>query len=1428
MLQRRKKYRNKTIMGYKRLASAFINLSQVSDQKPFSGDVPLYPVVGWSKVTPTKKDVNNFLGDDRQTPLAIIGVQRVSSENLLYSISQDVIANDNYANGVDEELFLGVEIIEEKSDLSGLEYSTTDQGGSELEDENINYENSAPSKNHLKNMNVNDIFRKHQQIPRNIKKKLVWLLKKLKVSEDELKVLDPSLIVDDPSGSSTYNNVLTNNIREGRKEFDIKDLEKRLMNMILRKGVHHNRRGSSRLIEMDQRIITRKNGELFSNGGESKKKELMAEDIDEFDDYYNEYQLEADDFNVDDLLLTSSGSSDSSFTSASGSSGASARRFSSSACYSDFRRMDNFSIHSLPPQRPLLLPFFSSPSNTNNISTTKTLLNNGSSSNTVTKIKSRFNGHDNLDTNHNHHNNDDTNNYDRVPLNDNYGHSHTDPNLINGNHKYKDKEMLNDNDKHHRRSNIVNVNSKNNLKFLLAALQIAKTRDLDVDRLKNQHNKMTNNDSPQDVRLDIIKKTLTDKSIKLKSENQSNPPLFETVKGASNFKTNIINDINADAGMTDSKTAGTMTLNDKIKLAAKVAKKKTEFKSRGKGTSTQISEACDSMLKVVFNDHRVRGAKDSSGITDHIDEIPLDTKDVGIKGRKLSIKRRKDKFLNLSKGSAALAQSFSCPFNKDSYSDDNKEDIDDSNRSANKRATYKFLDRNKSLTGKSKKEQENENPSFLTPESDVSQKETVTDTDISDYRRLNNYNNINKKISDRCKKILSDPEREASKDKTTHEQTKTDKKTNRFAIKKYSSAPPKKSLINTSSSKRLTPISASHHLNHLVAGMSRCSTNASFNENTLTKSTLTVEMFEEQLLGRNKDLISDHSKVWIVLDKDIACSKLLHEKYLLNNMCSFQLSFPCDIKPFFNFLISKVYDNMHSCRTQVPKIAVSALNPAAVHHHNNNYNEEYKNMPTYTVVCLGNDRTFHSFIRYFTECFRGKDGEIQNKLAFALVPLYPPDTSFENYCSFSSICDMMCRLDGKYSEYFGDDKWHTFFRSEINIESSEKTQEKSDDNNFEMEIVFNRIFDYLNDLSRRIYVPLGEIMLNFNQNHFHELAESTQIFVPFLNDVKMVFNDRINASVVKSLISKSKKCSQKDPTQSFNIDNNPIMSLSMDDEMSFNNYSSSTGSYLEDHPKKNTQFSPPTNRNNNKPKLTCVNIQPLELTFHQPNYIHMDYWYYSHENPSSSNTNFDANQNPKTKPKLNNSCNNPESNFNKKFERQFDKLEERLDNVIHHKTNIRNKDLNSKIPKNPEIIHDKACPDSLENINMGMMERKERLHKRSIKAGSRFQYMRVSRESAPTSNNLLTLRCGIKEKKQTFKNLGKKSKINENSDILSQNNVQRLVVCSTKSLTHPLKVIVDGVEWNGVKFFQVSSQWQTHIKYFPLLLSPAQPIPSNT
>uniref|UniRef100_M4A1Z1 Phosphofurin acidic cluster sorting protein 1 n=1 Tax=Xiphophorus maculatus TaxID=8083 RepID=M4A1Z1_XIPMA len=64
--------------------------------------------------------------------------------------------------------------------------------------------------------------------------------------------------------------------------------------------------------------------------------------------------------------------------------------------------------------------------------------------------------------------------------------------------------------------------------------------------------------------------------------------------------------------------------------------------------------------------------------------------------------------------------------------------------------------------------------------------------------------------------------------------------------------------------------------------------------------------------------------------------------------------------------------------------------------------------------------------------------------------------------------------------------------------------------------------------------------------------------------------------------------------------------------------------------------------------------------------------------------------------------------------------------------------------------------------------------------------------------------------------LGKKPK-EKDMDSKSQmiEGISRLI-CSAKQQQTILKVSIDGVEWNDVKFFQLAAQWPTHVKYLPV------------
>ncbi|OQR76858.1 phosphofurin acidic cluster sorting protein 1-like, partial [Tropilaelaps mercedesae] len=97
-----------------------------------------------------------------------------------------------------------------------------------------------------------------------------------------------------------------------------------------------------------------------------------------------------------------------------------------------------------------------------------------------------------------------------------------------------------------------------------------------------------------------------------------------------------------------------------------------------------------------------------------------------------------------------------------------------------------------------------------------------------------------------------------------------------------------------------------------------------------------------------------------------------------------------------------------------------------------------------------------------------------------------------------------------------------------------------------------------------------------------------------------------------------------------------------------------------------------------------------------------------------------------------------------------------------------------------------------------------------------FRHLQVHR--LPPSH-LLTLSYSTKEKvKQKVMRLGKKKSSTgaDEGTTKSADGVQRLI-CSSKNA--PLRITIDGTEWTNVKFFQLSSQWQTHVKTVPFAVN---------
>ncbi|XP_077598239.1 phosphofurin acidic cluster sorting protein 1 [Stigmatopora nigra] len=123
-------------------------------------------------------------------------------------------------------------------------------------------------------------------------------------------------------------------------------------------------------------------------------------------------------------------------------------------------------------------------------------------------------------------------------------------------------------------------------------------------------------------------------------------------------------------------------------------------------------------------------------------------------------------------------------------------------------------------------------------------------------------------------------------------------------------------------------------------------------------------------------------------------------------------------------------------------------------------------------------------------------------------------------------------------------------------------------------------------------------------------------------------------------------------------------------------------------------------------------------------------------------------------------------------------------------------------------------------------ERRDGACKNTLKSAFRsLQVSRLPSEGAgaggephgvQVSTMAMTVVTKEKNKKVATIFLGKKPREKE-LDSKSQviEGISRLI-CSAKQQQTILKVSVDGVEWNDVKFFQLAAQWPTHVKYLPV------------
>ncbi|XP_045063456.1 phosphofurin acidic cluster sorting protein 2 [Coregonus clupeaformis] len=122
-------------------------------------------------------------------------------------------------------------------------------------------------------------------------------------------------------------------------------------------------------------------------------------------------------------------------------------------------------------------------------------------------------------------------------------------------------------------------------------------------------------------------------------------------------------------------------------------------------------------------------------------------------------------------------------------------------------------------------------------------------------------------------------------------------------------------------------------------------------------------------------------------------------------------------------------------------------------------------------------------------------------------------------------------------------------------------------------------------------------------------------------------------------------------------------------------------------------------------------------------------------------------------------------------------------------------------------------------------DRKRDVEKRDSSSSSskntlkcRFRSLQVGRlpQAGAQPQTTMSMTVVMKEKNKKVMFLPKKTK---DKDVESKSQViegiSRLI-CTAKHQQTMLRVLIDGVEWNDVKFFQLAAQWSSHVKHFPI------------
>ncbi|GAB1601472.1 phosphofurin acidic cluster sorting protein 2 isoform X15 [Argonauta hians] len=379
-------------------------------------------------------------------------------------------------------------------------------------------------------------------------------------------------------------------------------------------------------------------------------------------------------------------------------------------------------------------------------------------------------------------------------------------------------------------------------------------------------------------------------------------------------------------------------------------------------------------------------------------------------------------------------------------------------------------------------------------------------------------------------------------------------------------------------------------------------------------------------------------------------------------------------------------------------------------------NSNSKSPSPIKIGVAGNDGYINSILRPYVEQFSSKSPDWQHYVRFLVIPF-----------GASSIGKYLGNIDSVYSSLFTDNSW-------------KETFEKSENQKLDSQEIYNRISKYMSNANYLLPIAIGEAMVTYKgrklarsssvqpmkqdgfYSHHHSTAassdeESTQIFIPFISEVKIGSPDYLNASVD---IEESVPCST--------LSGSPPSQVAPAEKTKDGHHTPPNSP--------NVSLMSPSQSQQSVPSSAALPF--LTATTQSSEYMELqvEYWTLA-----------------------------PKSETGDK-----DRINKKESNKCSLKTAFRSLHV-YRLPPAPSEMPISA------GFCMGVV---------------------------------------TKEKKQKIMRIGKKSKDPESKSQVIDG-ISRLI-CTSKNHNYTLKVAVDGVDWTGVKFFQLSSQWQTHIKNFPVVI----------